>query len=90
MKLLTLQVPEELHSQLFHAAARHEVSASLYVRNAIREKLARESAGDVVSFRPPTAAADASTPDAPTSRTPEQQAIFDRMRANMARAKGLI
>lgn len=85
MRLFNFQIPDDLYDQLNQAAAASDRSASLYVREAIREKLAQESAGDVVSFRPPTAAADA-----PTARPAERDAILDRMRANMARAKGLI
>lgn len=43
MKLLTVQVPDELHRELFSAAANSDRSASLYVREAIREKLGREA-----------------------------------------------
>ena len=41
MKVLTVQISDELHSHLFDAAAEQDKSASLFVREAIREKIAR-------------------------------------------------
>lgn len=50
MRTLTVQMPSELHSELFKAAKRADRSASLYVRDAIREKLAREPEPAVAEF----------------------------------------
>jgi plasmid stability protein len=43
MRLFNLQIKDELHAEITAAAARSDRSASGYVRDAIREKLAREA-----------------------------------------------
>lgn len=41
MKLFNLQVTDELHAELMKAAAAADRSASAFVREAVREKIAR-------------------------------------------------
>lgn len=87
MKVLTIQVPDDMHADLFLAAANRGESASLYVRDAIREKLARETHGEVVSF-PAAPSVNRPLPRTGESRplTPEEEAAKASLWANARKA----
>lgn len=57
MRLFNFQIPDDLYNQLVYTAAENDKTASLYVREAIREKLAREVSREAAIAESPKAAA---------------------------------